>query len=281
MQTTNYSRDDYQKAVDVILARTGNRPKVGLVLGSGLGTLADELDERVVIPYEDIPGWPASTVHGHSGNLVLGTLEGVSVVCQQGRAHFYEGYTPQQVVFPVRVMWTLGVETVILTNAAGGVNTGFKTGDIMLINDHINFMGLGGSTPLTGPNDDEMGPRFVGMVQSYDRDLRELAEKVATAQGETLQKGVYVCISGPQFESPAEIRMIRIWGGDAVGMSTVHEVVAARHLGLKVLAFSSITNVAIDEIDTPLETNHEEVLVEGKMIVPRLAKILRGVLREM
>lgn len=281
MQTTNYSRDDYQKAVDVILARTGNRPKVGLVLGSGLGTLADELDERVVIPYEDIPGWPASTVHGHSGNLVLGTLEGVSVVCQQGRAHFYEGYTPQQVVFPVRVMWTLGVETVILTNAAGGVNTGFKTGDIMLINDHINFMGLGGSTPLTGPNDDEMGPRFVGMVQSYDRDLRELAEKVAMEQGETLQKGVYVCISGPQFESPAEIRMIRIWGGDAVGMSTVHEVVAARHLGLKVLAFSSITNVAIDEIDTLLETNHEEVLVEGKMIVPRLAKILRGVLREM
>lgn len=281
MTTTGYTRSDYQQAADLIAARSPLRPKVGLVLGSGLGTLADELDNRVVIPYADIPGWPTSTVHGHSGNLVLGMLEGVPVVCQQGRAHFYEGYTPQQVVFPVRVMWTLGVETIILTNAAGGINPRFSTGDIMLINDHINFMGLGGNTPLTGPNDEEIGPRFVGMVQSYDRALRDLAERVADEQGETLHKGVYVCISGPQFESPAEIRMMRLWGGDAVGMSTVHEVVAARHAGLKVLAFSSITNVAIDEIDTPLETNHEEVLVAGKTIVPRLAKIIRGVLREL
>ena len=281
MAITEYKRSDYQQAADVIMARTSHRPKVGLVLGSGLGTLADELDDRVVIPYEDIPGWPTSTVHGHSGKLVLGTLEGVPVVCQQGRAHYYEGYTPQQIVFPIRVMWTLGVGTIILTNAAGGVNEGFNEGDIMVINDHINFMGLGGNTPLTGPNDEEIGPRFVGMVQSYDRDLRQLAKQVASEQGETLQEGVYVCLSGPQFESPAEIRMIRAWGGDSVGMSTVHEVVAARHAGLRVLAFSSITNVAIDQIDTPLETNHEEVLVAGKTIVPRLAKIIRGVLREM
>jgi purine-nucleoside phosphorylase len=276
-----YTQEDYHAAVEAIQAQADLTPQVGLVLGSGLGTLADELDHRTVIPYDHIPGWPASTVHGHSGNLVLGTLEGVPVVTQQGRAHFYEGYTPQQITFPIRVMHYLGVKTLILTNAAGGINSAFSVGDIMLITDHINFMGLAGQNPLIGPNDDQLGPRFVGMVQSYDKDLSRLARQVAADHHETLQTGVYVCLSGPQFESPAEIRMLRLLGGDAVGMSTVHEVVVARHAGMRVLAFSSITNIAIDDIDTELETNHEEVLVAGKTIVPRMAKIVRGVLKAM
>jgi purine-nucleoside phosphorylase len=276
-----YTKDDYQAAVTVIQQHSDLRPEVGLVLGSGLGQLADELENRVVISVADIPGWPASTVEGHHGNLVLGTLEGVPVVTQQGRAHFYEGYTPQQVAFPVRVMHFMGVKTLILTNAAGGINTAFNAGDIMLINDHIYMMGLMGQTPLTGPNDESIGPRFVGMVQTYDRDLMRLAHTVASANDETLHEGVYVCISGPQFETPAEIRMLRMMGGDAVGMSTVHEVVTARHAGIRVLAFSSITNVAFDKLDTDGETDHEEVLEIGKIIVPRLAGLVRGVLKAM
>ncbi len=277
-----HTQTDYTNAVAAIRRfAPGIQPKIGLVLGSGLGVLADELDERVVIPYDDIPGWPTATVEGHSGNLVLGTLEGVPVVTQQGRAHLYEGYTPQEVTFPVRVMHTMGVKTLILTNAAGGINTGFNAGDIMLINDHIFFVGLAGMSPLMGPNDASIGERFVGMAQTYDRDLRTLAKRVSASSNETLQEGVYACISGPQFETPAEIRMLRLWGADAVGMSTVHEVVVARHAGMRVLAFSSITNVAIDQIDTDLETSHVEVMETGAIIVPKLAKILRGVLREM
>lgn len=272
---------DYQKAADVILERTALRPKIGLVLGSGLGTLANEFDNRVVIPYDDIPGWPKSTVVGHSGNLIVGELEGVPVVTQQGRAHFYEGYTPQEITFPIRVMYAMGVETLILTNAAGGIHPNFNTGDIMVINDHINFMGMAGQSPLVGPNDDSVGPRFLGVVKTYDRDLRQLTHQIAAQHDLTLQEGVYVCLSGPQFESPAEIRMLRVMGGDAVGMSTVHEVLVARHAGMRVLGISSITNVAIDSIDTDLETNHEEVLDAGAVIVPKLAKIVRGVVREL
>lgn len=271
---------NYSDAVAAISEKISIQPKVGLVLGSGLGTLADELDERVVIPYDQIPGMPTSTVHGHGGNLVVGTLEGQPVVVQQGRAHLYEGYTPQEVVFPVRVMHQLGIETLILTNAAGGVREDFEPGDMMIINDHIYLTGLAGLTPLTGPNDDSMGPRFLGMAQTYDRALRQLAHRVAKTHDETLKEGVYFCLTGPQFETPAEIRMIRMLGGDSVGMSTVHEVVAARHVGMRVLAFSSITNKAIDQIDTDEETSHEEVLDVGKVIVPKLARILRGVLRE-
>lgn len=277
----SYTYEDYVKAADVIKAKTSLRPKVGLVLGSGLGTLANELDNRTVVSYDDIPGWPKSTVVGHGGNLVVGELEGVAVITQQGRAHYYEGYTPQQITFPIRVMQVLGVETLILTNAAGGIHTDFSTGDIMLINDHINFMGMAGQSPLVGPNDDTLGPRFLGVVKTYDRSLREMAHRVAGSVDISLQEGVYVCLSGPQFESPAEIRMLRMMGGDAVGMSTVHEVLVARHMGMRVLAFSSITNVAIDSIDDDLETNHEEVLDAGAVIVPRLAKIVRGVLREL
>lgn len=274
-----YERNDYEKAVAVIREHTQLQPEIGLVLGSGLGSLADTLDDRVVIPYDEIPGWPRSTVHGHSGQLVMGQLEGRTVVAQQGRAHYYEGYTPQQITFPIRIMKLLGVQTVILTNAAGGLNPAYSVGDLMLLNDHINFVGMAGQNPLIGPNDESFGPRFIGMAQSYDRALRQTAHKVAEEAGITLHEGVYVCLAGPNFETPAEIRMLRVIGGDAVGMSTAHEVVVARHAGMRVMACSGITNVAIDSVDTELEATHEEVLDAGKVIVPRLTTILKGVLR--
>lgn len=275
----DYKRVNYENAAAVIRQRASVQPAVGLVLGSGLGSLADTLDERQVIAYDDIPGWPRSTVHGHSGQLVLGYLEGCAVVAQQGRAHFYEGYNTQQITFPIRVMKLLGVETVILTNAAGGLNPAYKVGDLMLLNDHINFVGMAGHNPLIGPNEDSFGPRFIGMAQTYDRELRTLARKVARDAGITLHEGVYVCLAGPNFETPAEIRMLRTIGGDAVGMSTAHEVIVARHAGMRVMAYSGITNVAIDSVDSELEATHEEVLDAGKVLVPRLAVILRGVLR--
>lgn len=275
----SYTRTDYDQAVEEIRSYTRLQPRIGLVLGSGLGDLAETLEDSVVIPYSEIPGWPQSTVHGHSGQLVIGTLEDKTVVVQRGRAHFYEGYTMQQVTFPIRVMHLLGVNTLILTNAAGGLNPNFRAGDIMLLNDHINLLGMTGFSPLIGPNDDRIGERFPSMVHTYDRDLRLKVLKVAAENRIEIREGVYVCLSGPTFETPAEVRMLRIIGGDAVGMSTAHEVVVARHVGMRVIAFSSITNVAIDTVDIERETNHEEVLETGKEIVPRLATILKGVIR--
>lgn len=276
-----YTKADYEEAVRVIRARTSLKADVGLVLGSGLGELADQIEDAVAIPYADIPGWPRSTVAGHSGMLVIGKLDGCPVVAQRGRAHFYEGYTMAQVTFPIRVMNALGVRTVIVTNAAGGLNADFHTGDVMLINDHINLVGMGGNNPLYGPNDDSIGPRFPGMVHTYDKELRQLARRVAGEVGVTLREGVYVCLAGPSYETPAEIRMLRVWGGDAVGMSTAHEVIVARHAGMRVLAFSGITNEAIDSPDFEQDTNHSEVLDAGKVIVPKLTAIMRGVLRTM
>lgn len=274
-----YTKADYTAAVEVIRAKTALQPQVGLVLGSGLGSLADALEDRVVISYDDIPGWPKSTVHGHHGNLVIGTLEGKTVVAQQGRAHFYEGYTMAQVTFPIRVMYYLGARALILTNAAGGLNPAFNAGELMLINDHINLVGMVGNNPLMGPNDDSLGPRFPGMSQTYDRDFRRLARAVATEHDIHLNEGVYIGLSGPNFETPAEVRMLRVLGADAAGMSTVHEVLVARHAGMRVMACSGITNVAIDALDTDMDANHEEVLEAGKVIVPRLTTVLRGVLR--
>ncbi len=276
-----FTRVDYEKAAAVIRSRTDLPVQVGLVLGSGLNVLADVLEDRVEIPYKDIPGFPQSTVEGHAGELVLGRLEGVPVITQKGRAHLYEGYSAQQITFPIRVMQMLGVKTLILTNAAGGLNTSFRVGDVMLIVDHINFVGMGGNNPLMGPNDPTLGERFVGLAQTYDRHLRAQTVKVAEENAIRLQQGVYVCLSGPQFESPAEIRMLRMIGGDAVGMSTVHEVLVARHAGMRVLAFSGITNECIDAIDTTMETNHAEVLDASRILVPKLETILRGVLRSM
>lgn len=268
----------YRDAVNAIRQYTQATPKIGLVLGSGLGVLAEELTDAVAIPYEAIPGWPRSTVHGHSGRLVIGQLEGHTVVCQQGRAHYYEGYSAEEVSYPIRVMRFLGVDTVILTNAAGGVNVDYYAGDIMLINDHINFVGMAGAHALRGPNDDSLGPRFVGLGNAYDRDLRAIARQVAASQDIPMHEGVYTCLSGPTFESPAEVRMMRIIGTDAVGMSTVHEVVIARHMGVRVLAFSAITNKSIDSIESETDANHEEVLEVGTLIVPKLKAIIRGVI---
>jgi purine-nucleoside phosphorylase len=277
----NYTHTDYEQAVAAIRSRTTLQPVVGLVLGSGLGGLADTLEDRVAIPYHDIPGWPQSTVVGHSGQLVIGYLEGKVVVAQQGRAHFYEGYSLQQVTFPMRVMHFMGVRQVVLTNAAGGVNKAYRVGDLMLLNDHINFVGMVGNNPLMGPNDDSIGPRFLGMVHTYDAKLRATAKQVASAEGIQLHEGVYACLSGPNFETPAEIRMLRTIGADAVGMSTVHEALVARHAGMSVMACSGITNECIDEVDVEIETNHEEVLDAGKILVPKLTAILQGVIRSL
>ena len=273
-------RESFRHAAQFITARIASPPRIGLVLGSGLGPLADTLDAKTVIPYEEIPGWPRSTVHGHQGNLVIGEIEGQVVAAQQGRAHFYEGYTMQAVTFPIRVMKELGVHTVILTNAAGGVNPVYEVGDLMLLEDHVNFPGMAGANPLMGPNDDDMGLRFVGMSQTYDRRLRQRALEVARENDIPLHSGVYFGLSGPFFETPAEIRMIRTLGGDTVGMSTVNEVLVARHAGMRVMACSGVTNRTIDAVDTDLETNHEEVLEAGEIIVPRLTTLLKGVLRD-
>ena len=274
-----FTQDDYLSAVEVVRRSTPLQPTIGLVLGSGLGTLADSLGNRVVIPYAEIPNWPRSTVHGHHGNLVIGELEGQVVAAQQGRAHFYEGYSMQEVTFPIRVMHFLGIQTVILTNAAGGVNPSYRVGELMLIEDHINLPGMVGANPLMGPNDDTIGERFVGMAQAYDRSLRRRAKEIAQTHNIPLHSGVYCAVSGPSFETPAEIRMMRTLGVDAVGMSTVHEVIVARHAGMRVMACSGVTNEAIDVVDSEFETNHEEVLEAGKVIVPRLTTVLKGVLK--
>lgn len=269
----------WREAADEIRKRADMNPTIGMVLGSGLGPLADEIEDAVILPYEEIPHWPQSTVVGHSGVLVIGRLEGQCVVAQRGRAHFYEGYPMAHVTFPVRVMQQLGADTFIFTNAAGGVNRSFAVGDIMLIVDHINFVGMSGQNPLMGANDETIGPRFLNLAQAYDPHLRKIASQEADHLGLTLRKGVYFHLSGPFFETPAEIRMVATLGGDAVGMSTANEVLAAVHGGSRVLAFSGITNQTIDQIDTDRETNHEEVLEAGLVIVPRLISLLRRILR--
>lgn len=275
------STAQYAEAADYIRSRTRIAPSVGLVLGSGLGPLIEEIEAPDVIPYADIPHWPHSTVKGHAGRLVIGHLEGQPVVAMQGRAHFYEGYTMTQVTLPIRVMRLLGVNTVILTNAAGGLNPDFAAGDIMLIKDHINLVGLAGHNPLRGPNNADFGPRFSIHTRNYNPALRELAHRVAREQGQTLREGVYVALSGPAFETPAEVRMLRILGGDSVGMSTAHEALVAYHAGMRVLGFSTITNMSIDTQESQEDVSHDDVLRLGQEIIPRLAALLRGVLRDL
>lgn len=243
------------QASTYIQTKIQNQPKIGLILGSGLGILADEIQKAVKIPYHEIPGFPVSTVEGHKGQLVIGDLQGVQVVAMQGRFHFYEGYSLDKVTFPVRVMKLLGIEKLIVTNAAGGVNTSFKPGDLMLISDHINNMG---QNPLIGPNNPEFGVRFPDMSSAYCRELRDKAKEVASGMGLPLKEGVYVANTGPSYETPAEVRMIRNLGGDAVGMSTVPEVIVARHSGIKVLGISCISNMAAGILDQPL--THDEVI---------------------
>lgn len=272
-------RAEFETATAAVRRRTRYAPTIGLILGSGLSALADAVEDADRIPYTEIPYWPSSTVTGHPGQLVIGRLEGHEVMVMQGRAHYYEGYSMDQVTLPVRVMQLMGVSTLIVTNAAGGLNPAFHAGDLMLIRDHINLIGMAGPNPLRGPNDDTLGPRFPDMSQAYDAELRALARQVARALGIPLQEGVYVCLAGPSFETPADLRFLRLIGADAVGMSTVPEVIVARHGGLRVLGISGISNVARFEPAPDQPTTHEEVLATGQIIVPRLTALIRGILR--
>lgn len=271
----------YDEAAEHILRQSRHRPTVGLVLGSGLSGLADAVESPAVIDYADIPHFPLSTVPGHAGRLVIGQLAGTPVCVMQGRFHYYEGYSLQQTTLPVRVMQRMGVRTVILTNAAGGLNPAFAVGDLMLIEDHINFVGMAGNNPLRGPNLDAFGPRFPAANRTYSKRLRDLALAVAASRGLALRSGVYIMLAGPNFETPAEIRMLRALGGDAVGMSTVSEALVAHHAGMEVLAISTITNTTIDVIDAAHEPSHEEVQEAGKIIVPRLSDLLLGVVAKL
>ncbi len=274
-----FSLEQFQETVDAIRGRTKHRPTVGMILGTGLGSLADEVQAADRLPYSELLHWPESTVEGHAGRLVIGELEGHTVLVMQGRAHYYEGYTMAQVGLPVRVMQLLGVQTLLITNAAGGVNSGFSPGDLMLITDHVNLIGMGGLNPLRGANIDSLGPRFPDMMDSYDPELRALAVQVAEGAGIGLQQGVYVSLAGPNFETPADLRFLQAIGADAVGMSTVPEVIAARHGGTRVLGVSGISNKA--NLDGKTPTTHEEVLQAGRVIVPKLLTLIRGVLRGM
>jgi purine-nucleoside phosphorylase len=275
-----FTRAQFEEAAAAIRAKTRHTPRIGIILGSGLGPLADAVqDADILLPSENIPYWPRSTVEGHIGRLVIGKLEGQMVLVQQGRAHYYEGHSMQQVTLPVRVMQRLGLETLIVTNAAGAINPAFRPGDVMLITDHINLMGMAGVSPLRGPNADSLGVRFPDMSRAYDRDLRALALEAAEEAGLRLHQGVYICLGGPSFETPADLRFLRLIGADAVGMSTVPEVTVARHGGLRVLGLSGISNAA--NLDGDTLTTHEEVLAAGREIVPKLTGIMRGVLRRL
>lgn len=263
------------EAKEYILSKISDVPEIGLILGSGLGELADKIENPVRIEYKDIPHFPVSTVAGHKGQLVIGTLEGKNVIAMQGRFHFYEGYSMGVITFPVYVMKAIGVKALLVTNACGGMNKKFAPGDLMLIEDHINFTG---ANPLIGPNLDEFGPRFPDMSQAYNRDLINLAEKVAEKNGVKLQKGVYVAVSGPNYMSPAELKMLARIGADAVGMSTVPETIVANHAGMKVLGISLITDMAIGEELEPL--THEQVVAVAEKSKYKFMDLVQNILKE-
>ena len=273
----HYTMEDFQATAAVIRQRTTLEPKVGLILGSGLNHLADSIEDATIIPYQELPNYPVSTVQGHVGQLVLGTLANRPVMVMQGRGHFYEGYPITQIGFPIRVMQVLGVKTLIVTNAAGGVNITYKPGEVMIIYDHINLLGMAGQNPLYGPNIDELGPRFPSMNEAYTPALRDKACEIARENGIPYHKGVYICLAGPSFETLADVRFLRTIGVDAVGMSTVPEVTVARHGGMQVLGISGITNSLVGEEGSP-PPNHEEVLEAGVQLVPRLETLVRGIL---
>ncbi|QQK75955.1 purine-nucleoside phosphorylase [Salicibibacter cibarius] len=262
-----------KNAVELIKKKTAMNPRIAVTLGSGLGGLADEIEAEAVIRYEDIPGFPSSTVSGHAGEFVIGHLKGVPVIAMKGRFHYYEGYSMQKVVLPTRVISALGVKTLIVSNAAGGVNTAYSPGDLMVIKDHINQMG---DHPLIGPNDEEVGPRFPDMSAAYDEDLMEKAHEEATAMGLGLQHGVYAATTGPTYETPAEVRMFRALGADAVGMSTVPEVITANHAGVQVLGISCISNAAAGILDQPL--SHEEVIETTERVKTNFTELITRVI---
>lgn len=263
------------EAANYIKGKIGSEPKIGLILGSGLGILADEIQNPVKIEYKDIPHFPQSTVVGHKGQLVIGNIRGKDVIALQGRFHYYEGYSMEDVTFPVRVMNELGIESILVTNAAGGSNKNFEPGDLMIINDHINFAF---DNPLMGRNFDELGPRFPDMSHAYDKRLIKTAEKVSSNLNIDIQKGVYMFFTGPTYETPAEVRMAQILGADAVGMSTVPEVIAAVHGGLKVLGISCITNMAAGILDQPLD--HSEVIETTQRVKSKFIELVKAIIKE-
>lgn len=267
--------------IDEIVAkiqqRVAQKPDYAIILGSGLGHLADSVLNQQSFLSSELPYWPQSTVQGHTGRLIFGELETKPVMVMQGRVHYYEGYPMDQVVLPVRVMQRLGIKTLVVTNAAGAINPEFEPGDLMLITDHIGLIGMAGLNPLRGPNIEEFGPRFPDMSQAYDRNLGNMARQISSELNLGIKEGVYVCLSGPSFESPADLRFLRTIGADAVGMSTVPEVITARHGGTRVIGISGISNKA--NLDGNTITTHEEVLGAGKLIVPKLEKLIREILR--
>ncbi len=276
---SHFPLEQIDEIVRILQGRTSRQPRIAIILGSGLNGLADAIERPDIIPFADLPHFPVSTVFGHAGRIVIGDLEGKPVFAMQGRIHFYEGYTMAQVTLPIRAMQRFGVETLVVTNAAGGVNPDFNPGDVMLITDHLNFLGMMGQNPLMGPNYDEIGPRFPDMSQMYDRGLADMARSVAKREGLTLREGVYAGLSGPSFEGPADLRFLHLAGADAVGMSTVPEVIVARHGSMRVLGFSGISNKA--NLDGSTVTTHEEVIEAGKIITPKIEKLIRGVLHDL
>ena len=272
-----YKIEDMDRIADEIRGRTAVQPAIGLILGSGLGPLSESIQDPTIIPYRELPGWPLSTVEGHAGELIIGKLEGKDVLVMNGRIHYYEGYEMNQVTLPIRVMQRLGIKIVVVTNAAGGINQDFNPGNPMLITDHLNLLGMAGPNPLRGPNLEEFGTRFPDMSQAYDRKLIETARKVAKELEITLYEGVYICLAGPTFETPADLRFLLNAGADAVGMSTVPEVIVANHGGQRVLGISGITNQS--SLYGEAETTHEEVIETGKLLAPKMMKLIRGILR--
>jgi len=264
-----------ESAAAFLISQTKLRPRIGLVLGSGLGAFADDLTDAARIPYSQIPSFPRSTAIGHAGQMVIGKAGAIPVAVMQGRVHLYEGYSVSDVAFPTRVLGRMGIRVLILTNAAGGINTKYTQGALVLISDHIN---LQGHNPLVGPNDDRFGPRFPDMTYAYDKGYQEIAHIAARKLGKTVHEGIYAGLLGPSYETPAEIRYLRTIGADLVGMSTVPEVIAARHMGIKVLAISCVTNMAAGILDKPL--NHEEVLESGRRVQGDFVALLREVLPE-
>jgi len=268
--------DEVQEAADAVRGRIRDVPRVAVVLGSGLGDFAQQLQNAVSMPYETLPHWPQSRVVGHEGRLVVGRVRGKVIAALAGRCHLYEGHTAQTVTFAVRALGRLGIENLILTNAAGGVNTSFSQGALMVIDDHINLMGV---NPLVGPNDDRFGARFPDMTEVYSRSLRARADRAASLMGQTLPHGVYVGLLGPSYETPAEIRYLRTIGADAVGMSTVPEAIAARHMGVDVLGISCITNMAAGVLPAPLK--HEEVMETARRVRGQFIALLEGVIEQL
>lgn len=274
--TSSTLYDRAERAARAIRARADVDAKIAIVLGSGLGGFADEFQDSVSLPYREIPGFVSSTAEGHVGSLVIGKVGAVPVMAMQGRVHSYEGYTLEEVTFPIRTFKLLGINTLILTNAAGGIDVQLSQGSLMVISDHLNLMGM---NPLRGPNDEQFGPRFPDLTEVYARELQELASEEARALDIAVRRGIYAALSGPSYETPAEIHMLRAFGADAVGMSTVPEAIVARHMGMKVLGISCITNMAAGISENPI--NHAEVMETGQRVREKFTELLRRVIAKL